>query len=319
MSAPISVKFRIHFCTPFGQRLAIVGNNSTLGNWKPYEGVQMKFGFASYWEADVSLDPSTRVMEYKFVIIDENFNTEFWEKGDNRYYRFTEADNGKTIELFDTWRGDIWGKYYTPAYHVDVPVMGENATGLFYAPYGRPQGCVILATGTSNGINGPSGLYYALAQTLQYQDIAVLQLRYRNPKQISACVNDVKTAIELIHKSCLVTRFSLTGWGLGGAVVLSAASLVPDLVVGIVTLATQSAGVKGIEQLQMPLLFLHGTNDSVVKHRCSQELHSNAVKAKIKEVVLLQNDEHNLPQSYETVLLRLVDFHRTRIIGALSS
>jgi hypothetical protein len=104
MSAPISVKFRIHFCTPFGQRLAIVGNNSTLGNWKPYEGVQMKFGFASYWEADVSLDPSTRVMEYKFVIIDENFNTEFWEKGDNRYYRFTEADNGKTIELFDTWR-----------------------------------------------------------------------------------------------------------------------------------------------------------------------------------------------------------------------
>lgn len=197
--------------------------------------------------------------------------------------------------------------------------MGENATGLFYAPFGRPQGCVILATGASNGINGPSGLYYALAQSLQYQDIAVLQLKYRTPKQISSCVNDVKTAIELIHKACLVTRFSLTGWGLGGAVVLSAASLVPDLVVGVVTLATQSAGVKGIEQLQMPLLFMHGTNDTIVKHRCSQELHSNAVKAKTKEVVLLQLDEHNLPQSYETVLLRLVDFHRTRIIGALSS
>jgi len=197
--------------------------------------------------------------------------------------------------------------------------MGETATGLFYAPYGRPQGCVILASGASNGINGPSGVYYALAQTLQYQDIAVLQLRYRNPKTLSACVNDVKAAVDVIHKTCLINRFTLTGWGLGGAVVLSAASLLTDLVVGVVTLATQSAGVKGIERLQMPLLFLHGTNDSAVKHRCSQELHSHAVNAKTKEVLLLPNDEHNLPQSYETVLLRLTDFHRTRLIGALSS
>jgi dienelactone hydrolase len=125
--------------------------------------------------------------------------------------------------------------------------------------------------------------------------------------------------VDAIHKSCLVTRVTLTGWGLGGAVVLSAASLLSDLVVGVATLATQSASVKGIEQLQMPLLFMHGTNDSVVKHRCSQELHAQAVNAKHKQLLLLQNDEHHLTLTYETVLLRLIDFHRANLIGAQSS
>jgi dienelactone hydrolase len=149
---------------------------------------------------------------------------------------------------------------------------------------------------------GPSGAYPALAARLQTAEIAALRLDYRKPEDRPACVYDLDAALEELRRSG-VERFALVGWSFGGAVVISAAVAHAD-VVGVATLASQTAGTAAVGRLTpRSLLLLHGTADQVLPDGCSRYLYAFAEEP--KRLILYEGDGHEFSRSYAEVVQTL--------------
>ncbi|CAF1030743.1 unnamed protein product, partial [Didymodactylos carnosus] len=81
-----------------------------------------------------------------------------------------------------------------------------------------------------------------------------------------------------------------------GAVVISAGSM-RDVVRGIATVASQTAGTDSVSHLGQQgkaCLFIHGKGDQCLSYRCSEQLYRAAGHP--KELVLFDNDNHGVTQ-----------------------
>lgn len=106
------------------------------------------------------------------------------------------------------------------------------------------------------------------------------------------------------------------GWSFGGAVVITAGSL-SDKVVGVATIASQTYGTDAVSSLSpKSLLLMHGTGDTCLSARCSQQLYSRAKNP--KDIVLYDGDNHGLTQNSSNVIERLVGFS-TQLFGGQSA
>lgn len=145
----------------------------------------------------------------------------------------------------------------------------------FYEAEG--DGAVVWVGGAGGGWDTPAqGLYPRLCRELVDEGIGSLRVRFRHPHVLNEAVHDVRAGLSYLHGKGY-TRFGLTGHSFGGAVVVQAAALVPE-VCTVVALATQSYGADPVAQLgpRCSVLLLHGTADTVLPPVCSQYVYDRA-------------------------------------------
>jgi fermentation-respiration switch protein FrsA (DUF1100 family) len=145
-----------------------------------------------------------------------------------------------------------------------------------YHPAGSGDAAVIWVGGAGGGLDGPAGgLYARLAARLAPAGVASLRLDYRRPNQLAACTLDTLLAITHLAEHGR-QRFILAGHSFGGAVVISAGALSPQ-VIGVAALSSQTYGTAAVADLSpRPLLLLHGGADEVLPPACSHDLYRRA-------------------------------------------
>jgi dienelactone hydrolase len=164
---------------------------------------------------------------------------------------------------------------------------------------------VVMVSGARGGVAGPSGAYPAVAGRLQAAGIAALRLNYRIPTHMNECVYDLDAGLDELRDRGF-GRFALVGWSFGGAVVISSAVAQGD-VVGVATLASQTAGTAAVSRLApRSLLLLHGTADEVLPNECSHYLYAEASEP--KRLILYEGDGHEFSRSHAKVVTTLFEW-----------
>src|SRR5215470_17694763 len=80
----IRIKTSAPLITP-NERVALLGNNETLGNWNPEKTLPFSCEKFPDWQIDLDADKLSKTFEYKFCIINEENKTFLrWEEGENR-------------------------------------------------------------------------------------------------------------------------------------------------------------------------------------------------------------------------------------------
>jgi dienelactone hydrolase len=176
--------------------------------------------------------------------------------------------------------------------------------GVFHQVEGA-LGAVVMVAGVVGGVAGPSRAYPALAERLAEAEVAALRLDYRDPTNMNECRYDLDAGLDWL-RAMAFARFALIGWSLGGAVVISSAVAHAD-VVGVATLASQTAGTAAVGGLTpRSLLLLHGTADQVLPEWCSRQLYQEAGEP--KRLVLYKGDGHEFSRSHAEVVQALFDW-----------
>ena len=145
-------------------------------------------------------------------------------------------------------------------------------------------GAVIWVGGASGGLDGPAGgIYPRLAALLVPDGIAALRLHYRLPNHLEECVLDTLLGIEYL-KELGKAKIILVGHSFGGAVVISAGALSPD-VTGVVPMSSQTYGTQLVTELApRPILLLHGSADEILPDRCSRDIYARAQEPKTLKI-----------------------------------
>lgn len=165
---------------------------------------------------------------------------------------------------------------------------------------------VICVGGAMGGLLGPDGgLYQRLGEGLAELGIGVLRVSYRRPNDIGMCVHDTLAAMELAARHGAL-RFAILGHSFGGAVAIQAAChLDVQSVPGVVTFATQSAGCEMAETLHdRDLLFVHGTNDSILPHQASEMVR---MLAGTGDMWLIPGADHLLSPAGDEIYARMME------------
>jgi alpha/beta superfamily hydrolase len=164
---------------------------------------------------------------------------------------------------------------------------------------------VVMVSGALGGVVGPSRAYPALAGRLAAVEIATLRLDYRAPGNMNECVYDLDAGLNGLRDRGF-GRFALVGWSFGGAVVISSGVAHSD-VLGVATLASQTAGAAAVSRLApRSLLLLHGTADLDLPDGCSRYLYQEAHEP--KRLLLSAGDNHQFSRSYAEVVQTLFDW-----------
>jgi pimeloyl-ACP methyl ester carboxylesterase len=188
--------------------------------------------------------------------------------------------------------------------HVEVFTLGGLLTLLWHGT-GDEEAVVVCCGGAMGGLLGPAdGLYHDLGVALLDAGIATIRVGWRQPNDLDACTHDLLAALELTARSG-ARRAVTVGHSFGGAVAVRAGAMVDDMVVGVVTLATQSAGCEIADRLAgRPVLCLHGDADELLPPLCS-ELVAGLAEG---ELVVLPGAGHLLTQAGAELRTRLLDW-----------
>lgn len=162
---------------------------------------------------------------------------------------------------------------------------------------------LVTCAGAFGGFLGPAGgLYFDLARTLAAAGVTTVRVEYRQPNNLPACVLDVAVAVDLAER-CGGTRFVVVGHSFGGAVAIGAGAAMPEHVVAVATLATQSAGCEPAAHLGgRPLLLVHGDADAVIPASSSAYVQRIAGHG---ELVVLPGAGHLLTEAGDELRVRL--------------
>jgi pimeloyl-ACP methyl ester carboxylesterase len=166
---------------------------------------------------------------------------------------------------------------------------------------GKPDaGAVIWIGGFDGGFDGPAdGIYATLAEDLLEDGVGSLRLSYRvlgSPGNVQEAVYDVLAGVSFLTGEG-AGRIGLVGHSFGGAVVISAAALSPE-VSAVVTMSTQTAGTALAPRVApRPLLLIHGEQDRRLPSDCSRYVYRLAGEP--KELVILPGARHSLRQRRE--------------------
>lgn len=148
--------------------------------------------------------------------------------------------------------------------HLELFTRRGLLTVLWHGPKDA-DAAVVLCGGAMGGLLGPSnGLYQHLGDVLAAEGIATLRVSYRAPNDLEACVVDAGAACEMAIAEGARTLVTV-GHSFGGAVAIGCAAFAGDIVAGVVTLSTQSAGCEVAPMLgERPFLLVHGGRDQIL-------------------------------------------------------
>lgn len=188
------------------------------------------------------------------------------------------TDDPGTLEiLLQTSRGDIHGMLH--------PVEGGT-------------GAVVCVGGAMGGIDGPADrLYTRLPALLSAGQVTVFRVDYRQPNDLEECVLDVLAGCSFL-KGIGASGVVLVGHSFGGAVVIKAGELAP-IVRGVVSMSPQLHGTREVENLNRPLLLVHGMSDTVLSHEASEDIYSRALDP--KRIALYAEAGHSLIQAKDQI------------------
>ncbi len=155
---------------------------------------------------------------------------------------------------------------------------------------------LIGTSGCGGGSGGPNGVYHYMGKYLEDFNMQVYS--------IDTIPDDVEPNVSLISDVILENldnykNFYLAGWSMGGATAIKVAHYINNIiginrVKGIVLLATQGAEMDDIDNLKIPILFIHGNNDRVLSHKISERLHKEYKYR--KKLIILDKLGHNFMQ-----------------------
>jgi len=172
---------------------------------------------------------------------------------------------------------------------------------------------IVWVFGAGGGLGGPAGgLYDRLGRQLRPRGVLSLEVAYRQPGNMRACVEDTLTGVDYVG-SLGVRRIVLVGHSFGGPVVINAA-LASENVIGVAALSSQSAGVGPVAKLSpRPLLLMHGEDDEILPLASSVAIYRAAREP--KELLVYPGCLHGLDQCREEVDRDLTHFldHLLRI------
>jgi alpha/beta superfamily hydrolase len=193
--------------------------------------------------------------------------------------------------------------------HMELYTMRGLLSLLWHAPPdGAPSrpAAVVACGGAMGGLLGPAdGLYHQLGVALADQGVQVLRVSYRRPNDIDACTLDLAAAVQLAAGSG-ADRIVTMGHSFGGAVAIRVAVGLPDVVAGVVTFSTQSAGCEAAAGLgDRPLLLFHGDRDEILPLQASEVVRAIAGTG---DLVVLPGDGHLLAKSAAVLWERLGEF-----------
>ncbi len=154
--------------------------------------------------------------------------------------------------------------------HVEIYTLRGLLTLLWH---GDPnvEHVVLACGGAMGGLLGPAeGLYHDLGVRFADEGIGLVRVGYRKPNDLGACVHDLVAVAELAARRG-GRRFITMGHSFGGAIAIRAGIVLGDDAVGVVTLATQSAGCEEAERLgATPVLLFHGERDELLPPQASE-------------------------------------------------
>jgi pimeloyl-ACP methyl ester carboxylesterase len=189
--------------------------------------------------------------------------------------------------------------------HIEIYTIRGLLTLLWHGP--PDAGAAVVACGGAmGGLLGPAGgLYQRLGETLVDQGIGMVRVSYRRPNDLDACVLDVAGAVQLAVGGG-ARKVVVMGHSFGGAVAVRVGVAIPDVVAGVVTFATQSAGCEVAAGLvPRPFLLFHGDRDEILPVEASAVVREIAGGG---ELVVLPNDGHLLAKSGPILEERLLEW-----------
>jgi hypothetical protein len=181
--------------------------------------------------------------------------------------------------------------------HHELFTTSGLLTVLWHGP-ADAEAVVVACGGAMGGLLGPAdGLYQDLGHELA-------------PGELALCTLDLAAALQLAERNGAVRAVTM-GHSFGGAVAVRVGAALPELVTGVVGLATQSAGCEVAGGLAgRPLLLVHGEADEILPPECSLVVRELAGDG---EVVLVPGAGHLLREAGDLLRERLPGWTRARL------
>ncbi|MBI4339000.1 MAG: dienelactone hydrolase family protein [Chloroflexi bacterium] len=181
-----------------------------------------------------------------------------------------------------------------------APLILHTTRGDLRAAYHEspaPHAGVVWVWGAYGGLEGPAdGLYARLADQLTPDGITSLRVDYRQPRVLMESVMDTLAGVSFL-KAKGYAAIALVGHSFGGAVVITAAPLSPE-VKAVVALSSQTGGAQNAGLVSpRPLLLVHGEADTRLPPQASRTIYLWARQP--KELVLYPGAGHSLTQCKE--------------------
>ena len=202
--------------------------------------------------------------------------------------------------------------------HIEMYTMHGLLSILWHEPpedAATAQGAIVACGGAMGGMLGPGdALYHRLGVEWAARGVPVLRVSYRRPNDLDQCCVDVAAAAQLAIGGAGAERVVLMGHSFGGAVAVRVGVGLREMVSGVATFATQSAGCELAAGLQgVPLLLFHGERDEILPIEASEMVQ---MIAGCGEVVRLPGDGHLMAKSDDIIWERLEEWLPPLVLSA---
>jgi dienelactone hydrolase len=180
--------------------------------------------------------------------------------------------------------------------------LGTDRGPILCRYYAAPaaRGAAVYVGGVGGGWDTPArGLYPRLAEGLLAEGISSLRLRFQVPTDLEGSRLDVLAVLQFLVGEGLGAA-GVVGHSFGGAVVIQAAAAWLAARTAV-ALAPQSYGADPAADLgpRCSLLLVHGTRDTILPHRRSEQVYRWARQP--KRLLLLEGAGHGLDEAAEQV------------------
>lgn len=173
-------------------------------------------------------------------------------------------------------------------------------------------GAVIFAGGAMGGLQiAKDSIADRLPRRLAELGVTSVHVAYRKPEEFEEAVLDILAGCSLL-RGIGATDVVLVGHSMGGAVVVKAGQIAPD-VRAVASLATQLYGTRQVEELGKPLILIHGTADTVLNHEASEDVYRRALDP--KQIVLYEGAGHSLIDARDKIVDLLAAWIPARLAG----
>ena len=201
--------------------------------------------------------------------------------------------------------------------HIEMYTMRGLLSILWHEPAegtAAQPGAIVLCGGAMGGMLGPGdALYHRLGVEWSARGVPVLRISYRRPNDLDLCCVDLAAAAQLAIGGAGAEKVVLMGHSFGGAVAVRVGVGLHDMVAGVATFATQSAGCEVAGGLQgLPLLLFHGDRDEILPIEASEMVRMIAGSG---ELVRLPGDGHLLAKSDDAIWERLEEWLPPLVCG----
>ena len=175
---------------------------------------------------------------------------------------------------------------------------------------------VVMVGGSMGGTLGPGdSLFHALGEALVAVGVPSIRLSYRKPNDMDSCCVDTAAAVQLLVGSG-ADAVVIMGHSFGGAVAIRVAVGLSEMVCGVVTFATQSAGCEIAGGLHStPLLMFHGDSDSILPLEASEVVRAIAGTG---DLHVMHGDDHLLAKSHDVMFSTTMEWLNTVFAGVAS-